>query len=231
MRSMPCARMASSTSEVPSVFCSRSRRGCSSPRRTSALACRWNTVSEPTMASRRRSRVGDVARDHRPERMTLHAVDELLASGGEVVVHDDLDPVGQKPIGEVRADEPGSSGDERALHRLGRAVEDFGAALACELVLDRAVRDKPLCRVAAEARPGHAPCREIRAAARWCAYRRRRNGRGRPTVGTTGQRPDGRGRRQWPHSSNPAALASRVEHLHGLERELVEVLAERRRAS
>src|ERR1700761_1755649 len=51
----PSARIASSTFEVAIVFCSRSRRGCSSPWRTSAFACRWKTQSHPETASRIRS--------------------------------------------------------------------------------------------------------------------------------------------------------------------------------
>ena len=46
--STPAARIASSTLEVAIVFCSRSRAGWSSPRRTSAFAARWKTVSQPS---------------------------------------------------------------------------------------------------------------------------------------------------------------------------------------
>jgi len=41
MRETPAARMASSTLNVAMVFCSRSFRGCSVPKRTSALAAKW----------------------------------------------------------------------------------------------------------------------------------------------------------------------------------------------
>ena len=40
MRLQPLARIASSTLNVAMVFCSRSRSGCSVPKRTSALAAR-----------------------------------------------------------------------------------------------------------------------------------------------------------------------------------------------
>src|SRR5665213_587112 len=48
---MPLPRIASSTLNVAIVFCSRSLRGCSRPKRTSALAERWKTMSQPAIAA------------------------------------------------------------------------------------------------------------------------------------------------------------------------------------
>ena len=90
--------------------------------------------------------VEHVALDELDARPGARRGDELALPVREVVVDDDLDAVGDQPIGERAADEPGSAGDERLPH----------------------------------------------AAQSW----------------------------------KPAASASRSEHLHGLERERVEILAE-----
>src|ERR1043165_1276451 len=50
MRRTPFLRIASRTLNVARVFCSRSRFGCSVPKRTSAFAARWNTASAPCIA-------------------------------------------------------------------------------------------------------------------------------------------------------------------------------------
>ena len=44
------ARIASKTLEVAIVFCSRSLLGCRVPKRTSAFAAVWNTISHPVIA-------------------------------------------------------------------------------------------------------------------------------------------------------------------------------------
>src|SRR6266568_6139865 len=49
----PFVRIASNTLKVAIVFWSRSLRGCSMPKRTSAFADRWNTISAPRTFSLR----------------------------------------------------------------------------------------------------------------------------------------------------------------------------------
>ena len=117
MRVTPSARMASSSSEVATAFCSRSRRGCSKPWRTSALACRWKTTSQPSRASRSQAAVEHVARDHLALRVGAHAGDVLAPPGGEVVVDHHGDAVGEQAVGQVGADEAGPARDQGASHR------------------------------------------------------------------------------------------------------------------
>ena len=66
-----------------------------------------------------RARRGRARRPRRASRRrALERLDELAPAGAEVVVDDDLDAVGEQPVGEVAADEAGAAGDERALHAL-----------------------------------------------------------------------------------------------------------------
>ena len=99
------------------MFCSRSRRGWSSPWRTSAFAARWKTVSQPSSERREQLLVEHVAlaRARRPAGRSALG-DELAPARGKVVVDDDLDAVGAQPVRERAADEPGPAGDEALLH-------------------------------------------------------------------------------------------------------------------
>ena len=95
------------------VFCSRSRRGCSVPKRTSALAARWKTKSCPATAARERRRVEQVAFDQPEAGVRGGALQEPAAAGREVVVDGDLVAGREQQVDEIAADEAGTAGDER----------------------------------------------------------------------------------------------------------------------
>ena len=116
MRRTPAARIASSTVKVPSsVLLEVARRvlaGRSGRRRSRPSGRRCRSRPSPRAGRRRRAR-----RPRRPRRAArLDALEEAPLAGGEVVVDDDLDPVGEQPVGEVAADEAGAACDERAAH-------------------------------------------------------------------------------------------------------------------
>ena len=121
MRRTPLRRIASSTLKVAIVFCSRSRRGCSVPKRTSALAARWKTKSRPRIASVSAARVEQVALDQaeagdgrrRVRRNSRWPVEKLSKPTTSW-------PARQQPVDQVAADEPGRAGDETTRIRESR---------------------------------------------------------------------------------------------------------------
>ena len=84
----PARRAASSTLCVTMTFCSRSRRGASQPKRTSALAARWTTASAPARTDRQVGGVEQVELDEL-ERGVGDGVGEELAPPGREVVEPD----------------------------------------------------------------------------------------------------------------------------------------------
>jgi hypothetical protein len=61
--------------------------------------------------------VEDVSLDDVAARRGLDALDEAALPRDEAVVDDDLEPLGQQPVGEVAPDEAGPAGDEDPLQR------------------------------------------------------------------------------------------------------------------
>ncbi len=59
-------------------------------------------------------RVRDIVPDELELRVPEQVGDVLGRAGDEVIDRDDLVALGEEPIAEVRPDEPGSAGDERA---------------------------------------------------------------------------------------------------------------------
>ena len=110
---MPLARMASSTLKVAMVFCSRSLRGCSRPKRTSALAARWNTMSQPAIAGSQCGQIEHVAFDQLEMRMPQCLGDEFALAGGKIVVADNGKSGRKQPVDEVAADKARCAGDKR----------------------------------------------------------------------------------------------------------------------
>ena len=105
MRSTPAARIASSTTEVATVFCSRSIVGWSNPWRTSAFAAKWNTVSQPVERPPETVAVEHVALDEPRRPRASESATNSRRPRGEVVEIDDLDAVGAQAVGERAADE------------------------------------------------------------------------------------------------------------------------------
>ena len=95
MRRTPLARIASSTLNVAMVFCSRSLRGWSVPKRTSALAARWKTKSQPAIARVSASVSSSVALDEAESRAFGAPARGTRLAGREVVEADDLETHGR----------------------------------------------------------------------------------------------------------------------------------------
>ena len=110
---IPLARIASSTWNVATVFCCKSLPGCSRPKRTSALAAKWNTNSHPAIAavSAGRSRLSPA---HEPETGLLRARRREIASWPVEKSSQPTTswPVAQEAVGEAAADEAGRAGEE-----------------------------------------------------------------------------------------------------------------------
>ena len=90
---MPLVRIASRTLKVAMVFCSRSLRGCSVPKRTSAFAAIWNTISAPRTLSLRRCRIKHVAFDVFEISVIKGVGQELPTTRRKIVVANDQMPV------------------------------------------------------------------------------------------------------------------------------------------
>ena len=104
----PLARMASSTLKVAIVFCSRSLRGCSRPKRTSAFAARWNTISEPRLGSF--DGIEEVAFDEAEVRMLFGARNSRARR--EIVITGDRMALLEEPVDQVTADEARGTSEE-----------------------------------------------------------------------------------------------------------------------
>ncbi len=75
-------------------------------------------MSQPSTAARSDRVVEDVALEQVGAALERSG-DELAAAGAEVVEDRDLDAVGEETVRQGAADEPGTAGDEGALHCAG----------------------------------------------------------------------------------------------------------------
>ena len=112
MRRAPAARMASSTFQVTMVFCSRSRRGWSGPKRTSALAARWKTKSAARHGVRDGVQFQQVALDQAEARIGLRTLQKTQESGGQIVEAGDVVAGCQQAVHQIAADESRRSRNE-----------------------------------------------------------------------------------------------------------------------
>lgn len=104
--------MASRTFQVPMVLTSRSLRGCSAPRRTSALAAKCTTTSCPCKAPSSAGRSGDVAALKRIGGVLEGRAHKELLAGDETVKASHFVTAFKGQVTEVTADKTGATGHE-----------------------------------------------------------------------------------------------------------------------